>query len=68
MEEEAHFIQTQLLLLSHIVAQGSRAAALGSYSLFLSSYISLLFSSLSFVLSLCSALLVPIYRQEWWLH
>jgi len=51
MEEEAHFTQTQLPLLSHTAAQGSRAAALGSYSLFLSSRISLLFSTtLSFAL------------------
>jgi len=46
IEEEDHFTQTQLPLLSHTAAQGSRAAALGSYSLFLSSRISLLFSSL----------------------
>ena len=52
MEEEAHFTQTQLPLLSHTAAQGSRAAALGSYSLFLSSRISLLFSTtLSFALT-----------------
>jgi len=63
MEEEDHFTQTLLPLLSHTAAQGSRAAALGSYSLFLSSRISLLFSSL---LKLCYSLLVPIYRQEWY--
>jgi len=52
MEEEAHFTQTQLPLLSHTTVQGSRAAALGSYSLFLSSRISLLFSTtLSFALT-----------------
>jgi len=31
MEEEDHFTQTLLPLLSHTAAQGSRAAALGSY-------------------------------------
>jgi len=53
MEEEAHFTQTQLPLLSHTAAQGSRVAALGSYSLFLSSRISLLFST-TLSLSFCS--------------
>jgi hypothetical protein len=52
MEEETHFTQTQLPLLSHTAVQGSRAAALGSYSLFLSSRIALLFSTtLSFALT-----------------
>ena len=55
-------LKTQLSLLLHTAAQGSRAAALGSYSLFLSSRISLLFSSL---LKLCCSLSVSIYRQEW---
>jgi len=57
MEEEAHFTQTQLPLLSHTAAQGSRAAALGSYSFFLSSRISLLFSS---TLSICSHKIMPL--------
>ena len=57
MEEEAHFTQTQLSLLSHTAAQGSRAAALGSYSFFLSSRISLLFSS---TLSICSHKIMPL--------
>jgi hypothetical protein len=81
MEEEDHFTQTLLPLLSHIAAQGSRAAALGNYSLFLSSRISLckaaalgsysLFLSsrisllFSSLLKLCCSLLVLIYRQEW---
>jgi len=34
MEEEDHFTQTQLPLLSHTTALGSRAAALGSHSTF----------------------------------
>ena len=70
IEEEAHFTQTQftqtqLSLLSHTAAQGSRAAALGSYSLFLFSRISLLFSStLSYSFALSR---MPINRQVWWL-
>jgi len=60
MEEETHSTQTQLPLLSHTAAQGSRAAALGSYSLFLSSRISLLFSTtLSHTLLHMAAGLLP---------
>jgi hypothetical protein len=55
MEEEAHFTQTQLPLLSHTAAQGSRAA-LGSYSLFLFSHLSLvLFNPL-----ICSHKIMPL--------
>jgi hypothetical protein len=59
-EEEDHFTQTQLSLLSYTTAYGSRAAALGSPSFSLVLY----WFSLT-LCSVCSALLLPIYRQEW---
>jgi hypothetical protein len=52
MEEEDHFTQTQLSLLSHIVAPDSRVAALGSPSLSLLFSLSLLSSAQTLLLSL----------------
>jgi hypothetical protein len=60
MEEDDHFTQTLLPLLWHTAAHGSRAAALGSPSFSLVLYCFALSSS-----SICAALLMPIYKQEW---
>jgi hypothetical protein len=63
MEEEDHFTQTQLPLLSHCCTR-QQAAALGSPSL------SLLFSHVLFsTLSFCSQIITSFigkYGQHWW--
>jgi hypothetical protein len=52
MEEDDHFTQTLLPLLSHTAAQGSRAAALGSPSFSLGLSYSLLYFAQDLLLSL----------------
>ena len=52
MEEEDHFTQTLLTLLSHTAAQGNRAATLGSPSFSLGLSCSLLYSAQTLLLFL----------------
>jgi hypothetical protein len=56
MEEDDHFTQTLLPLLSHTAAQGSRAAALGSPSFSLGLSCSLLYFAQDLLLSLSAYL------------
>jgi hypothetical protein len=65
MEEKDHFTQTLLPALIAALAAAAMTARLLPLQLSLSLYSLHIFTTLYTV---CSALLLPIYRQEWWLH